>query len=160
MPGEPYLIAPTAPRSLVHKPVAHPGAYQTWSTRWYWRQATCEEVDCEQWRQGWVTAVDESTDLGRRQADYIRYHSRRAFRVVTTPAGWTAFEFPAGQTCFSVGKHRVSAEREPLYVAQAGDWRGTAGRARVYDRGDQFADDLHTHTDKIAAARSQAGTAG
>jgi hypothetical protein len=140
------------------QPVAHPGAYQTWTTKTWWRQAGCAEVDCGHFTNGWVTAVDESTDLGKRQADYIRYHSGRVFRQRRTEAGWTAFEFPPGQPCFNTAAHRIQAEREPLYLVQPGDHRGTAGKARVYDRVDQFADDLHNHTDKIVTARSRAGT--
>lgn len=163
MPGEPFLIPDT--NSNVNRPigpVAKPNAYETWSTRMWWRQATCEEVGCEQRAKGWVTAIDETTIQGRERADYIRYHSGRVFRTTRTEQGWTAFEFPPGQTCFATADstHRVQADQPALFVAQPGDWRGAAGRARVYDRGDQFADDLHSHTDQIATARSRAGTAG
>ncbi len=142
-------------------PYGHPGAWQTFGIRPYWRKATCAEVDCSHWRQGWVTAVDETTDLGRRQADYFRSGaSGRSYTEARTDAGWTAFEFHSGQQCFGFGQHQVPWDRPELYVVQAGDWRAAAGPARVYDRGDQWADDLHTHVDRIATARSRAGTAG
>ena len=152
---DPFLVPPA--NHKVHRarqPIAPPGAYRTWTARTWWRQATCEEVDCGQWAEGWVTAVDEATDLGQRQADYIRYHAGRRYTETRTEAGWTAFQFGPGQTCFAAAEHRVPAEREPLYLVQGGDWRQATGKARVYDRGDQFADDLHAHTDQITTARS------
>lgn len=161
MAGEPFLIPPhpTGPFRPV-APLADPRGYRTWSTRMWWRQATCPEVDCEHWNQGWVTVIDESTPIGRERADYIRYHAGRRWRARRTPEGWTAFEFPPGQTCFHAALHRVQADRAALFVAQPGDWRATTDPAHVYDRGDQFADDLHTHTDTINTARSRAGTGG
>lgn len=119
----------------------------------HWRPATCAEVDCAAWRHGWRTVVDERTDLGERQAAYIRstcvpdalaaspagrgrrryVEHRDAHQVQdgTGPpagvvAGLTVFEFPAGQVCFASGNeaHRVPLERQPLYLVRGGDWRG------------------------------------
>ena len=148
---------------MVHRPrspVAGPAAYQTWSTQFHWRSASCAEVDCEHHLNGWTTVLAETTPEGRRAADYIRHgHSGRRFTEGRTEAGFTQFDFPPGQTCFKVDDHRIQGQRPPLYVVQGGDWRARTTTAHVYDRGDQFADDLHTHTDKIATARSRAGTA-
>lgn len=154
--------APVPQLATVHRswtPHAHPGAYQTFGIQPYWRQATCAEVECPAYTDGWVTAVDESTDLGRRQADYIRTQSGRRFTVERTEAGWTAFRFYPGQTCFASKDHRVPWQRPELYIVRAGDHRATAGRPKVYDRPDQWADDLHTTTDRLYTARSRAGTA-
>lgn len=161
---------PAAPRALAAgiggaaqrtwTPVANPGAYQTFGIRPYWRQAACAEVDCDHWREGWITAVDETSQLGRRQADYLRSgQSGRRFVEGRTEAGWTQFAFHPGQTCFAAANHRVPWERPEIYLLQAGDHRAAAGPARVYDRGDQWADDFHAHTTRIAEARSRAGTA-
>lgn len=153
-----HLLTP--PATKVHRPrgpVAGPAAYQTWSTRFYWRQATCAETGCEHHIKGWTTVLNEATHEGRVAADYIRYTAGRVFTEGRTEAGFTQFDFPAGQTCFDARNHQIRAERPPLYVAQAGDWRGTAGQPRIYDRGDQFADDLHTHTTNIQTARDRAG---
>lgn len=132
-------------------PSLPPDAFQTWSTRYHWRQATCVEVDCDHHREGWRVVLAETTPEGRKAADYIRYHAGREVKESKDPAGLTQFDFPPGQTCFKAHEHRIQAQRPPLYVVQAGDWRATAGKPRVYDRGDQFADDLHTHTDKLTA---------
>jgi hypothetical protein len=76
----------------------------------HYRPATCEEVDCDAYRYGWVTVLDESTADGQILAGMLR----RACRPVDAPAvngtrryvesrnelGETLFEFPAGQRCF------------------------------------------------------------
>ena len=58
--------------------------YQTYqvirpSTPKYWREATCEQVDCSHWRNGWQQTVDLNTSLGQKQARYIRDHAGRSY---------------------------------------------------------------------------------
>ena len=43
----------------------------------HWRKATCQEVDCEQYLLGWQTIVDITTDLGKKQYNYIVNSSGR-----------------------------------------------------------------------------------
>ncbi len=48
--------------------------------------------------------IDESTDLGREQAAYIRQRSGRSFREMRTAVGpdaLTVFRFDSGQRCFA-----------------------------------------------------------
>jgi hypothetical protein len=141
-------------------PAARPDAYQTFSVRPYWRPASCAEVDCPHWRNGWSTAVDETSDLGRQQAAYIRHRSGRRFTISRDDTGRTVFRFPPEQQCFAAAEHRIAADRPELYVARGGDWRRTIGQPRIYERADQWADDLHSTTDRLFVARSRAGTAG
>lgn len=156
--GGPFLIPP-GPAVPVPGRRPHPGGVQTWQVQTWWRQATCAEANCEQWRNGWSTVVDTSTPLGRDQADYIRTQSGRRYREAKTPAGWTQFDFPAGQRCFASDKHRVQAERQPLHIVRAGSTVQPVGRPRVYERPDQWADDFHARTETVATARRRAGTA-
>jgi hypothetical protein len=162
MPGQHFLLpAPkhaTPPRRPA--PAGPPQAFETRGIRPYWRKATCAEVDCDQWREGWTTVVDPNTALGRDQADYIRTQSGRRFTQSTTPHGWIAFEFEARQRCFGSDRHLVQADRPELFIARAGDWRAALSQPRVYERSNQWVDDLHTRTDRLFTARSRAGTAG
>jgi hypothetical protein len=120
-------------------------AYTTYAlirppTPQYWRTATCAEVDCEHWRNGWVTRIDTSTDMGVRQANYIGNQSGRAYtaRLENTLA---VFTFPAGQQCFA--EHRVPHQREPLYVVRGGDHRGNPrGEKRTHTRGEFWVEDM------------------
>ena len=134
----------------------------------HWRPATCAEVECEAQVRGWRTTCDLGTDLGVRQARYIRDKAGRHFTHEFSGDGkMITFTFPAGQQCFT--PHRVSLGRPALFVVRRGGHRDSAGRhggprprpvtawpgARVFDRPDQWADDLHEATDRVAAARQR-----
>lgn len=86
---------------------------------------SCLEARCEQYERGWVTVVDESSDLGQKQAHYIRKESGRGFTEcrseeadehlggegISIPPGMTVFIFAPGQPCFQ--EHR---DREVVFV--------------------------------------------
>lgn len=96
----------------------------------HYRDATCVEVDCPNYINGWKTVVDTSSVLGARQAQYIRMQSGRSFTVMES-GPMVTFTFPAGQRCFS--GHKVPLEREPLYVVRGGDWRAVTRSPRRVD---------------------------
>jgi hypothetical protein len=77
------------------------------------RSARCQEVDCEAQANGWIVAVDESTDLGQRQAHYIRDMSGRA-HTESREGPSTVFQFPPGEQCFA--DHRLPLDRPELYI--------------------------------------------
>src|SRR6476620_8795741 len=89
-------------------PAMGPEAYKTYEIRsplaTHYRDATCAEVDCEASAYGWRTTVDVGTELGRKQANYIRLLSARSFTVVENGT-LVSFTFPAGQACFV--EHKV-----------------------------------------------------
>lgn len=109
----------------------------------HFRSATCEEVGCVSFLNGWVTPVDLTTDLGQRQANYIRKMSGRQFTETDTGDGRVAFTFPAGQECFRASEHRSNIGRNPLFLVQSQDG------SYSHTLADSWADDLHTHTDAI-----------
>jgi hypothetical protein len=114
----------------------------------HWRDATCEEVDCPNWKHGWKTTVDESTDLGQRQAHYIRRQSGRRY-VEWRDQPWlggTAFTFEPGQRCFAT--HQQPLERDPLFLVRQGDWRGY-GPTRVHVRPGDWVEDFSESLDKV-----------
>lgn len=115
----------------------------------HWRNATCQEADCEAWRKGWRTVVDVERKLGRQQAGYIRMHSGRAF-TVSQAGTLVTFTFPAGQRCFA--QHRVPVGREPVFGVVDGDFRGNPrGTAPVAFRDHRdFLDDFGEHQQRLA----------
>jgi hypothetical protein len=121
--GEPFRLPAQGPA----------GAYQTFSVKPRPDKAVrtvCERVGCPAWREGWESAIDERTDLGRAQAAYIRTKSGRTFREQRTAAGLTVFRFESGQRCFA--DHQTRPE---LYLVRDGDYRGNpTGRRRVHTR--------------------------
>jgi hypothetical protein len=114
------------------------------------RPASCEEVDCRNWRRGWKTVVDENTDLGARQAHYIRKQSGRRYTAEHDEAGLTVFTFEAGQPCFT--QHRKSLERPELFMVRSGDWRGNprGDQPVQHKRPEDWVEDFATHQDQLA----------
>lgn len=112
----------------------------------HFRPATCAEVDCPHYLQGWTTtlAVDDE------RCDYIRRHSGRHFTEERTADGMVAFHFPAGQMCFRASQHVKSLEREPIYIVRDGDFRGNpTGHKRLHVNGADWVDDFGTHQQRI-----------
>jgi hypothetical protein len=132
--------------------------------------ATCEEVQCPGWRDGWHTAL--VTDDGR--ADYIRQQSGRVFREYTSaawnekgaalaasrnaakqpgepleeftplPLGWVVFEFSAGQPCFQAANHLKTVAVNPLFRVR--DHWGDV--LRTHSGADPFLDDFRTRLER------------
>ena len=126
----------------------------------HWRAVRCEQAEggCDAHERGWKTTCDLGTQLGLDQARYIRDVAGRTFTHAFSGDGkLITFTFPAGQQCFA--GHRVSLGRPALFVVRNGDHRGSGRRPRerrVYDRGDQWMDDLHETTDSLVR-RAQRG---
>jgi hypothetical protein len=108
----------------------------------HWRYGTCEEAECEAHAHGWLTRVDETTELGQAQAAYIRRDHTRQYTETIVTEGLTTFRFAAGQQCYQ--EHRVPLERAPvLRVA-------TVNEVRTHTRMADWWDDMHTHTDNVS----------
>src|ERR1051325_10467335 len=115
----------------------------------HYRPATCEEVDCEPFRQGWVTRLEKATQ--QEMVDLLRVtcqNTGRAFREIDEGTH-LSFIFEAGQACFRAVQHKVLLEREPLYVVRRGDWRADLGSRRVHANGTDWGDDFAPHQDRI-----------
>lgn len=134
-------------------PKGHPGMYKTyrlWSPPDTHIVESCQQAGCEAWQRGWDTFVDEATELGQRQAAYIRTHSGRTFRESRTDAGITAFRFEAHQRCFA--EHRT---RPSQGLVLAGDYRGFDGVMRRHTRTEDFVDDATTALDAMKQAQER-----
>jgi hypothetical protein len=112
-------------------------------------RAACEDADCAAWRNGWETKVDETTDLGKQQAAYVRTQSRRTFREQRTAEGLTVFRFDSGQRCFA--EHKTRPE---TYSVHRGDFRASS-LDRVHTRAADWVEDFALHQDRIATQLNQ-----
>lgn len=123
----------------------------------HWRQGTCAEKQCRGFMEGWVTRIDESTDLGQGQAFYIRKQSGRSFKEHRDELGLTVFVFEPGQRCFRPAKdHMIQVGRPELYVVRGGDWRGNPRRERRrHANAADWVDDFAEHQDKLATRLQQ-----
>jgi hypothetical protein len=140
-------------------PNVDPQHYQTFQIKapvnTHWRKATCEEVACLFGEKGWTTTVDESTDLGQRQAHYIRTSSGRKFKESRNELGLTVFEFASGQPCFR--EHKARLDRQELYVVKGGDWRGNPARtpARVHTKPEFWVEEFAENQEHIKNLRER-----
>lgn len=123
----------------------------------HFRKATCAEVECAAYVNGWVTLVPSNSDA----ALYIRSGaSGRRFTEVNDSydqlIGMTEFMFPPGQQCFASDKHRVPLEREPFYIARGGDARGNPMRERrVHTRASDWQEDFAGHLDRVRQSKGE-----
>lgn len=138
---EPKLPASAVKTYAIHAPIST-----------HYRKASCQEVDCEAYAQGWATRIDPTTELGKRQLNYIRLKSGRAFHDVTTiDTPIVTLIFNAGQQCFA--GHQVPLEREPFYVVRDGDFRGNPrGTTPRKMSAPDWTDDFANHQNTIATA--------
>jgi hypothetical protein len=137
------------------EPALPVGAMKTYGIRQpistHFRQATCAEIACDPHTNGWKSVIDESTELGKAQAHYIRNRSGRRYSEDRgSVAAVTVFTFEPGQTCFASDVHRVSLDRPPLFIVRGGDWRGTDGAVRSHVNGDDWVDDFANHQQQLA----------
>lgn len=115
----------------------------------HWRKASCEEFGCKAYTNGWRSQIDETTDLGKRQAHYIRKQSGRKFTEESTSPGMTVFTFEAGQSCF--GQHEVPIGRPEIFLVRDGDWRGNpTGQVRTHKRPEDWVEDFAIHQNRLA----------
>ena len=104
----------------------------------YWRAATCIEMDCKHYKQGWWTRIPLGADLhskvlalNRARYNYIRNESRRAY-TETWDGSEAVFHFSAEQPCFR--PHKLPLERDPVFIRMKGP--GQTGKMEY----DQFFD--------------------
>jgi hypothetical protein len=149
------MLAPRLFRVDPQMPAANYKTYQISAPlSTHFRVATCQEVQCAAWIRGWTTVVDAATDLGGRQANYIRLKSGRHFTF--TQAGTVVtFRFPPGQRCFR--EHQTRLDRAEIFVVRGGDWRGNPRgvEPRVHRRAADWVDDFAEHQDKLATRLAQ-----
>lgn len=135
----------------------------------HFQRVTCEAIDCDHYRDGWATFVDESTSEGMEQAHYIRNGSGRSFTehrgmkvpgvdgaaqftlAITDQGPLTVFTFDAGQKCFIPHRDLIE-DMEPIGLVLDGVWNNPTGLIRQHQSMDDWADDFSNHQDKIAAA--------
>ena len=108
----------------------------SWPLKTHWREATCEEVSCPGFLLGFTTMLDESVQVHKDNADWIRYKSQMSFSEELGEEGLTTFTFPQGQDCWEgkAGKHRVKTGRpERLFHKTLGGVREFTGEGRAFN---------------------------
>jgi len=117
----------------------------------HWTSATCEDVDCKYFVNGWTSDIDESTADGQLQAAAIRRDKTRSYEE-SKIEGKTRFTYAPGNTCFYWTTHRQPIERMPKFYVKGGDWRGNplGTPTRIHRSPEQWVEDLAEHQDQLA----------
>lgn len=116
------------------------------------RPATCEEVECQQYAKGWVMKIDLGTELGQKQAHYIKHQSGRSYIIRDQRDGLVTLEFHANQPCFQ--QHKVRLERPEIYRVKGGDYRGNPLKTptRVHTKPEHWVEEFAANQEAIAEA--------
>lgn len=128
------------------------GAYQTYEATapltTHWRPATCAEVECRAYMQGWHSDVPPGSADEKRITDSYRPGE---YRLERTPEGFHRYYFPAGSTCFRAVHHKLPLERPALFTVRSGDWRGNPdGNVRQFTKPEDWVDHFAHHQDGIS----------
>lgn len=113
-------------------------------TESHFRPASCAEVNCEHYLNGWGVRINA---LPPEDVHAARTSGRR-YKEVRVAEGETWLVFEPGQPCFKEKTHRANIGRTPLYVVDTPSDNGRA-RRRIHTSNDSWADDLHSHMDDV-----------
>lgn len=135
------------------QPNAPVGMYKTYQiampVETHFRKATCEEVDCKNYKNGWMTRVPVDSDLER-----LVRSSGRKWQHEYTEGAERVFTFAPGTACFQESQHRVSLERPALFIVKDGDFRGNpTGRYMQHTKPEHWVEDFAEHQENIAKDR-------
>lgn len=133
-------------------PLMAPQAYKTYAVvapvSTHWRKATCAEVDCPHYLNGWRTRIENLTP----ELLHTATHTGRRYTVQQIAEGESYLVFAAGQPCFAAASHRKRSDRPPLYVVRDGDHRGNprGTKARVHHSPGNWLEDFAANRQAIA----------
>ena len=117
----------------------------------HWRPATCEEVRCDDFINGFEITIDKSTPLGEKQYDFLTHDRERSYTVEQEGLYLYRFTYPPGTRGFAGDKHdhRLPVGREPLLSVRAGDWRKYLSPPRQHKYVDDWVEDFSENQNKI-----------
>lgn len=124
-----------------------PAAYKSYRIvaprQTHFRPATCAEVDCPPYLNGWRVRV-EGLDP---QMLHDAKTSGRRFTELHVAQGETWLVFEAGQPCFQAGEHKTRLDRPEFFVVQDGDHRGNprGTQARRHTNAADWVNDFAEH---------------
>lgn len=132
-----------------HMPTQNYMTFQTTSpVETHYRKASCAEIDCPAYVNGWSYKKEDLTA----QDLYIATHSGRNWREVHIGPGENYIVFDSGQSCFAAGTHVISLERPAFYFVGRGDWRSYVTTSAQQMRGVDWVDRFANHQAKLIEA--------
>jgi hypothetical protein len=120
----------------------------------HWKRGTCEEVGCDDLRNGFVTTVNTDSELGRKQFYYLTHDKDRSYSMQRVGPTLFKFVYKPGNPCMRRASHRVPIGRPSFYLVAEGDWRGNPRRTPPmrHRRAEDWVEDFALHQRTIADA--------
>lgn len=110
------------------------------------RPATCAEAECSHYLNGWRVRV-EGLDPKMLHAAKT---SGRKFSELHVAEGETWLVFEAGQPCFKAARHTIPLDRQEIFIARDGDFRGNpTGNVRKHTRPEFWIEDMQENNSKV-----------
>lgn len=147
--------------ALARRPIPRMGtnSYLTFAARTplqtHSRAATCAEVGCEGYQNGWtipLTGIDP-------QLEHVARHSGWHFREVDGVnyglGEGKYLVFAPGQPCFVSHKHRISLDRPAFYFVGRGDHRSFDIRRATQRREQDWVDQFANHQQQLREAQER-----
>lgn len=117
----------------------------------HFRPATCAEVECPNWLNGWRVRVENLTP----ELLHAAKTSGRRYREESLGEGVTWLVFESGQACFRTREHRAPNGRPELYLVRDGDWRQHFGQARQHTRPDHWVEEMSENQQRLIDAKQR-----
>lgn len=113
----------------------------------HWEPATCQQVDCPDYLNGWRVKIE---GLPAEMVHAARTSGRKFSELeISQNEHWLVFE--AGQPCFRASEHRRLLDKQEIFIARDGDYRGNpTGHVRRHTRPEFWLEDFAEHQDKLA----------
>jgi len=121
------------------------------------RRASCAEVDCVNYLNGWKTPIDPRGEQGPAQLLYLRNdRSRKAVETRDPVSGLVTFTYGPGQACHNtivvngrpVQGHWIATEQ--LFLVRGGDHRGVTRPVRRHTRAEYWVEEFGENQDRLA----------
>jgi hypothetical protein len=117
------------------------------------RPATCEEIDCPDFLNGWVTRLPHGdpriTFLRQACAGRVDGHRRQMIEVTRIDSAEREFLFNPGQPCLKATTHRKDLERPEIYLVRGGDWRANLGLIRRHTHPEHWVEDMQENLEAV-----------
>ena len=111
------------------------------------RPATCAEVDCPAYLNGWRVRVEGLPP----EMLHTAKTSGRKYTEVHVAEGETWLHFEAGQSCFKTAQHSLPLDRQEIFIARDGDWRGNpTGNVRKHTKPEFWLEEMNENQGRLA----------
>lgn len=132
------------------KPLGYAQDYRTFQITsplsTHWRKATCAEVDCPNYLNGWRVRVEGLTP----QLLHAAKTSGRKFSELPVAEGENWLLFESGQNCFGTSEHRKLLDRQEIFIVRDGDYRGNpTGNVRKHSRPEHWIEDMNENNQRV-----------